>query len=207
MSEARETFKVAVGHADRLMTGVKEGRGRPREKEVSMFVAATVLTYAAWEGYIEDVAVEVTAHLAHHTPAAKVPVSVRKCIEDGKPSAWELSVHPGFRGLWENQVKNYAKGSDDDKPPFGMNTANADNVIKLFHNVGLDGWKCVTEEDKRGIVNLVQLRGGVAHTAGTPESFKKNLAQEHLDRVKRVVNTIDSSIADQAISLSGSRPW
>lgn len=207
MSNALDSFLVAIGHAERLMTGVKDGRGRPNEKEVSMFVAATVLTYAAWEGYVEDVAVEVTVHLAQNTPADRVPDSVRKNIEQSEPSAWDLSIHPGFRGLWLKQVELYAKGTEDDKPPFGMNTANPKNVIELFENVGLKGWLNVSQDDKDGIAKLVELRGGVAHTAGTPEDFKKGVAREHLDRVKRVVSIMDESLATQTKDLTGQRPW
>lgn len=206
-STAYASFTTAVSHSHRLMQGTKQGRGKPTAQETSMFVAAVVLTYAAWEGYIEDVAVEVTEHLANNTPPEDVPESTRKSIEDSGPSQWEYSVHPGWIGLWTRCVGLYAKGSDDDKPPFGMNTANVKNVIALFQRVGLDPWRDVSKEDKSGIEELVRLRGNVAHTGGTPDDFKKALAQDHLARVERVVSAIDASVEKQAKRLTGHEPW
>jgi hypothetical protein len=206
-SSAFAAFQTAIGHPERLMQGTKQGKGKPTAQETSMFVAAVVLTYAAWEGYVEDLAVEVTRHLAKDTRPENVPATARKAIEAMQPSQWEYSVHPGWRGLWTRCVTEYAKGTEGDNPPFGMNTANAKNTIALFQRVGVDVWGALEEADKSGIESLVRLRGEVAHTGGTPTNFKKGLAQEHLARVKRVVELIDQVAQLKTHALTGTHPW
>lgn len=189
------------------MKGTKEGRGKPTQQEVSMFVASIALTYAAWEGYIEDVAVEVTNFLAGNATPEQVPASARSAIEAGNPSAWELVLDPKWSGLWRSRVVEYAKGTPDDKPPFGMNTANPTNVSELFSRVGLSPWRDVAKDDIGGVNKLVRQRGTVVHTGGAPQNFKKALATEHLERVRRVVEKIDQSLSDQVESIVGARPW
>ena len=170
-----------------------------------MFVASIALTYAAWEGYIEDVAVEVTDFLASQASPDQVPQSARRAIEAGNPTAWELVLDPKWSGLWRSRVTEYAKGTPDDKPPFGMNTANPTNVTELFARVGLSPWQDVRKDDIGGVDKLVRQRGTVVHTAGAPQNFKKALAVEYLDRIRRVVEIIDRSLAQQVEDAVGQR--
>lgn len=207
-SAAYQTFETAIGHAQRLMEGTKTGRGKPSKQETTMFVAAVALSYAAWEAYVEDLAVELVAHMAAHTPDAKVPDTVRKAIVKHDNSVWGLAISPGWREIWKTVVKLEAKGSDDDGPPFGMNTAKPSAVIKLFGLVGIgDPWQGLHTADKDAIHALVTDRGTVVHTAGTPENFNKNRAKRHLEHVERIVEAMDSSVAIKAQNVSGSRPW
>lgn len=206
-SESAESFGTAIAHAQRLMKGTKEGRGKPTQQEISMFVASIALTYAAWEGYVEDVAVELTDFLAENATPEQVPQSARAAIESRNPTAWELVLDPKWSGLWRRQVTEYAKGTPGDKPPFGMNTANQANVTQLFKRVGVSPWENLDKEDVSGVDKLVRERGRVVHTAGAPDNFRKALATEHLDRIVRVVAVIDENLAKQAEDLLQQRPW
>lgn len=206
-SKAHATLTTAIGHAERLLEGTKTGRGKPSQKEVSMFVASVVLTYGAWEGYVEDVAVEANKFFATNATPAMVPSEARMDIESAKPTAWELTLDPGWQELWQRRVTVFAKGSPNDGPPFGINTADLKNVTNLFKRVGLDPWKPLTPADKTGITELVVQRGTVAHTGGTPTGFNKATARQHLDLVVRIVNLIDDSLADQLETITGQRPW
>jgi hypothetical protein len=206
MSNALVAFKASLVHADNLIEGTKTGRGRPSGKEASMFVASVALAYAAWEAYVEDVAVEVSSFLADHADAAMVPSSVRLEIEKQSPTAWELTVHPGWKELWKARVQAQAKG-DPDAGKFGMNTARIKQVIILFKSVGLDFVSVIDPRDRSALEELVTARGAVVHSANTPVDFNKGVAKGYRDLVERVTKAVDESLRLQAEDLVGKSPW
>lgn len=206
-SKAHATLTTALGHATNLLGGTKTGRGKPSQTEVSMFVASVVLTYGAWEGYVEDVAVEANKFFATNATAAMVPTEARKDIESANPTAWELTLDPGWQELWQRRVTEFAKGSPNAGRPFGINTADVKNVSNLFRRVGLDPWIPLSSTDKEGIAQLVAERGTIAHTGSTPPGFNKAAAQTHLALVVKIVDLIDDSLAEQLKKITGQRPW
>lgn len=200
MSTSRDTFKKAIAHADRLIAGTKATAGKPTAQEGTMFVASVALTYAAWEAYVEDVAIEVTEHLAGVIKAEVLPDSARQAIEAKKPSTWDLAVHPGWQTLWKNLVREIAHG-DASSETYGMNTANEGQTKKLFLAVGLDPFRDVTREDLDALKELVSARGTVVHTATAPETFKKATAKGYRELVDKLVTAVDSAVWDQAKAL------
>lgn len=171
-----------------------------------MFVASVALTYAAWESYVEDVAVEVTEILARSIDESAVPAEVRKSIEETKPTTWELAVHPGWRELWVRNVKSRAKGEPDSNK-FGMNTARVRQIILLFEPVGLDFVGILAADDKRLLEKLVTDRGEVVHSASTPDRFNKSTAQGYRDLVERMAVAADEHLRAQAEKALGGSPW
>lgn len=206
MSKALDDFHVSLQHTDNLMTGTKTGRGKPSNKEASMFVASVALSYAAWEAYVEDVAIECTESLANTTADDRVPDSAREAIEKGKPSAWQLTVHPGWRALWVQGVKAMAKG-DADAGRFGMNTARVKQIATLFLPVGLDFVGAIDEPDRSALEELVSARGAVVHSASAPESFNKAAAKGYRDLVARMASAADEHLRQQIEKLTGTTPW
>lgn len=99
-----------------------------------MFVASVALTYAVWEAYVEDAAVEVSSFLADNIDPGRVPASARSAIESVSSSAWELTVHPGWREIWKSRVMALAKG-DPSGDQFGMNTAGTKQIELLYSAV------------------------------------------------------------------------
>lgn len=176
-----------------LMGQAKPGRGAPSTVDRHLFMAALTFTYAVWESYVEDVAVELVHLLADTLEPDRIPESARTAIMDGATS-WELSVHPGWRGLWTRRVEIAAKGDDSNTAgSWGLNTANQKQVRNLFKVLGIDALpQKVTAPDKSvgtcppgindasGFVDvrialerLVSLRGSAVHTASLPESLRK----------------------------------
>jgi hypothetical protein len=208
MSTALDTFGKSVKHADRLIAGTKVGVGKPSAQEVSMFVASVALTYAAWETFVEDSAVEVTEHLAGMIRPEVLPQSAREAIEGTKPTTWELAVHPGWQALWVARVRTLARG-DVDSATYGMNTANEAQTRKLFQVVGLDPFRTVAKADLIDLEALVRARGEVVHTASAPESFKKATAKGYRDLADRLVHAVDASLwkdVDAIVKQSRSKP-
>lgn len=206
MSKALDEFQVSLQHTDNLMAGTKTGRGKPTNQEASMFVASVALTYAAWEAYVEDVAIEATEALAHATAEDRVPDSAREAIEKGKPTAWQLTVHPGWRSLWLQGVKTLAKG-DAEAGRFGMNTARIKQITTLFLPVGLDFVGAIVKDDRSALEKLVTARGLVVHSASAPESFNKAAAKGYRDLVARMASAADEHLRRQVEELTGTTPW
>lgn len=206
MSDALDTFRTALKHADRLIAGTKTGPGKPSAQEGSMFVASVALTYAAWECYIEDVAIEVVTVLADEVDSSKVPDSVRSALEKTKPSTWQLIVHPGWRELWKALVKAAAKG-DEESATFGMNTARIHQIIRFYELVGLDPLQVLTKDEKSRLEALVTARSAVVHTATAPTDFKKAKATEYRELVDTVAAKVDEGLRAGAASLTGTSPW
>lgn len=206
MSKSLENFAKSLVHADRLIEGTKPGRGRPTRKEASMFVASVALTYAAWEAYIEDVAIEVTDFIADHIDASVVPTEVQSAIQSTTPTAWELTIHPGWRELWKSRVRVLAKGNDSGTA-FGLNTAGVKQIERLFESTGVHPLRTATDADRKALGQLVQARGEVVHSASTPERFNKQSAKNYRDLVERLAQETDASLNNQARTLVGNTAW
>ncbi|UXZ57970.1 hypothetical protein [Curtobacterium sp. Arg-1] len=206
MSKSLDDFQVSLQHTDNLMAGTKTGRGKPTRQEASMFVASVALTYAAWEAYVEDVAIEATEFLANHTAVDRVPETARMAIEDGKPTAWQLTVHPGWRALWVGGVRALAKG-DADTGRFGMNTARVKQITTLFLPVGLDFISAIEKADRSALEKLVSARGSVVHSASAPDSFNKGAAKGYRDLVARMASAADEHLRQQVEQLTAASPW
>ncbi|MCS5507134.1 hypothetical protein [Curtobacterium flaccumfaciens] len=206
MSNSLKNFQVSLKHTDNLMAGTKTGPGKPSNQEASMFVASVALTYAAWEAYVEDVAIEATEFLAGAVAEDRVPESARRAIEGEKPSAWQLTVHPGWRTLWVQGVRALAKG-DADAGRFGMNTARVRQITTLFLPVGLDFIGAIEKTDRSALEKLVTARGSVVHSASTPSSFNKAAAKGYRDLVTRMADAADEHIRAQVEELTTKSPW
>lgn len=173
-----------------------------------MFAASVAFAYAAWEAYIEDVAIEVTEFMADDIDAEHVPATAQKAIDDPKtkPSAWELLVHPGWRRLWVKRVRLAAKG-DETQNLYGLNTARESQVRGLFELVGLDPFRATQKDELAALDLLVTERGTVVHTATTPDDFKKGNAKKHRDLVLALADAVDETLRTQAHALTGKYPW
>ncbi len=183
--------------------------GAPPARHTSLVLGATALAYAAWESYVEQVAVEVVAFLSAQLSAAQVPTRVRELLAY-EASPWDLTGD-GWRREWEQLIHRRAYG--DGSSTFGLNTAGPAQVIALFEAVGLEPFKNVRWQNvtvgaaKNRIAQLVKDRGTVVHTAQLPMNYGLNHVREHRDLVKRLVRKMDSSVSSQALALAGTLPW
>lgn len=187
------------------------GVGAPPPADASLVLGATALTYAAWEAYVEDLAIEVVAFLSKTIPVSKVDDEVRTKIAENVPK-WSLAGS-GWRKVWRDQVYVFARGTLGTKN-FGMNTADAETVLKLFALVGVQPfrdvrWKnATTSQVKDRLQSLVRDRGTVVHTAQLPTKYGLNNARRHREFVDRLLVKLDATVEAQVTKIAGGKaPW
>ncbi len=205
-SQALADLRKGLNAVDDVLSYVKTSAGKPSKPEQSLFVASVALSYAMWENYVEEVAIEVATVLGRDIKDADVPPSVREWIMKSNPTAWDIAVYPGWRALWLKVVTERAKGGSgaDD---LGMNTANKKNVQSLFERVGVNPFAGATEENLDKLEQLVKERGQIVHTGKAPKGFYKENATGWRAFVEALAKAVDQAIADEAHALIGKMPW
>jgi hypothetical protein len=208
-SKALVDLRAGLKAVDDVLSYAKSGVGQPSKKEKSLFVASVALSYAMWENYAEEVAIEVTAVLAKEVPEPLVPTSVRDWIMKMQPppTAWDLVVHPGWRDLWLQMVRARAKGADGNARDFGILSANASAVRSLFERVGVDPFAGVSNDDLEELDKLVEQRGQIVHTGKAPANFYKKDALDWRAFVANLGEAVDGAIGAEAKKLTGKSPW
>lgn len=210
-SSSLETAQANLGRVDDILSFHSKSQdpspGAPPSANASLVLGATALTYAAWEVYVEDLAVEAVGELSRKFAPSKVPSALRKQIVDGCQK-WDL-VGDGWRRVWRDRVEREARGVTN-QASFGLNTANPENVIKLFALVGISPfsnvrWKnATTKQVKARVQKLVSDRSAVVHTGKAPSGYGLNQARNHLVFVRRLLPVFDGSVGRQAGDLLGS---
>lgn len=210
-TEALSGTTTALAAVDKLLGYAKDGRGKPSEAERALFAAAVVFIYGIWENFAEQLAVELVKNVSSEVPPEKVPEQVRRSLE--KRSAWELTVSPGWRALWNEHVRIQAVGDDGER--FGLNTAKAGQVQNLLVQAGVkdpfakipanivpdhlpEGSKKVPE----AINSLVELRGAIVHTGKVPDSLRKGHVLAWRRFVEGAVARIDEACRAQCKKLA-----
>jgi hypothetical protein len=206
-SKALKDLRKGLGAVDDVLSYVKTTVGKPSKQEKSLFVASVALSYAMWENYVEEVAIEVTTFLGREIKEKDVPTTVRDWIMKSNPSPWDIAVHPGWRALWLADVERLAKGDSGGEAEFGMNTANEKNVKKLFERVGVDPFVGSSEDDLEKLGSLVKERGQIVHTGKAPNEFRKQNATDWRSFVEELGTKVDRAIADETQTLVGKHPW
>jgi len=110
ITAAHQSVAGGLAVVDNLLSFTKDGQGAPSEKERALFAAAVVFTYGVWENFVEQLAIELAGNLSPEVPPANVPEQIRKSLE--KKTPWELAVFPGWRVLWNEQIKVQAIGDN-----------------------------------------------------------------------------------------------
>jgi hypothetical protein len=205
-SQALADLRKGLNAVDDVLSYVKTSAGKPSKPEQSLFVASVALSYAMWENYVEEVAIEAATVLGRNIEDADVPQSVREWIMKSNPTAWDIAVYPGWRALWLKVVTERAKGGSgaDD---LGMNTANKKNVQSLFERVGVDPLAGASEDHLTKLEQLVKERGQIVHTGKAPKGFYKENATGWRAFVEELATMVDQAIADEAHTLIGKMPW
>jgi hypothetical protein len=205
-SDALQNLEPGLKAVDNVLSFVKSGAGKPSAKERSLFVASIALSYAVWENFAEDLAMEAVTFLAQEIDPADVPDAAKTFIEQGT-TPWELAVHPGWRELWVSRVRGRSKGRDDRDEDFGLLTANVKKVRGLFAHMGLDPFADIEADRLVALDDLVSLRGTIVHTGRPPADFVKSDATGSRDLVKDLAEEADKAVASQIESLTKSKPW
>lgn len=212
-SQARGTALQNLGRVDDILSfhnkELDPAVGPPPGPDRSLVLGAIALLYAAWEAYVELVAVEATAHLSTILEPANVPGSVRTALQ-AETDAWDL-VGDGWRQAWRDLVERKALGTGTND--FGLNTAGPQQVLALYATVGLDPFLEVSWQNmsngavRQRVAALVRDRGTIVHTAQTPAGVGLNSARTYRAFVERVIDRVDETLSAQALTLSGASPW
>lgn len=205
-SDALKNLVPGLKAVDNVLSFAKSGAGKPSAKERSLFVASIALSYAVWESFAEDLAVEAATFVASKIDPSRVPEAAKKFTEQAT-TPWELAVHPGWRQLWVARVHDRAKGREDRNEDFGLLTANVKKVRGLFAHIGLDPFANMAQDRLDALDELVSLRGTIVHTGKSPDDFVKANATGSRDLVKELADGADEEAAAQIKSLTGSNPW
>lgn len=210
-TSALSSVTTSLKTVDALLSLVKDGQGKPSAKERAIFAAAVVFLYGIWENYVEQLAIELVGWTSKSAVPDKVPEQVRRSLE--KKSAWELTIHPGWRELWAESVKLAAVGDDDER--FGMNTAKAGQVKNLLLTAGakdplveispsvIPSHLANTIKLASDAINkLVELRGEIVHTGQVPSSLRKAHVLAWKTFVKDVCEQVDKTCRAQCKAIA-----
>lgn len=177
---------------DGLMQFASDKRGNQSKKEQPLYMSSVAFTYAVWENYIEEAAIELVTALARDIKAEQLTrPQVREFIEKDA-SVWDLSVHPGWKQLWITRVTELAKGGEGSG--WGLNTANARNTRKLFAALGIDP---LPAEHSDRLDQLVSLRGEIVHTATTTSGIYKREVGEWQEFIRQLYEAVDEAARQQ----------
>src|SRR6266436_6131103 len=96
MTPALEALVTALGDVDNLIEhhpkAVKPGRGRPGTDEGPLLRSCVLLTYAAWEVYVEDSLIWTVEQLASRSLAQQIPEALRNFVaSDVSADPWRLA--------------------------------------------------------------------------------------------------------------------
>lgn len=212
LSDANRLISIHVE-----MTG--DGPGRRYEVDV-LNRSAVILAVAAWESFVEDLAIRNCSALARRLKKADdLPDAIRVPLlvwlfEQGKFSGptksaqdtmWSLAGH-GWRGVLRDFAKEKTRN---------LNTPSSDNVVKLFRCTlaiqdislgwGYRRWGHQIYRDKMD--ELLKLRHRVAHGAITTETVGKTQAKEAVSLIRSLGERSVSQVSQnfRSFDLQGKR--
>lgn len=209
-TKAIKNVEQSLKSVDGVLGFMSDSPGKPSSGERALYAAAVVFIYGIWENYCEQLAIELGARVATDVAPKDVPEKMRKSLE--KHSAWELSVHPGWRKMWIDKVTTTAIGDDGEK--FGLNTAKAGQVSHLLELIGVNkpfegfpanvipphlSMKC--KEVSEAVNALVELRGEIVHTGAVPASLRKTHVREWREFLGNITAELDRQCRKQCKDL------
>lgn len=206
MSEKTEPWTQAAWDADEgmkvvdgLISFISDTRGKPSTKQRALYVAAVTFSYAVWENYIEDLAIELVERMSPVITPERLPQGLVERINRDL-TAGELSVAPGWRQVWVERTRLAAKG--DDSRIHGLSMARPRQVEHLFGWVGFSPFNglapSLTELDR-----LIDLRNAAVHTGKIPDDLRKADVIQWREFVHNLYCSIDKGCRGMAANLHG----
>lgn len=199
LKNASRSLKVVDG----LLSFMSTGRGKPSQNEQSLYAASIVFSYGIWEDFVERLVIESASELARRIHPSRVPPPVLEILQ--KKSAWDLTVHPGWKELWTKYVQEKAVG--DGAQSYGLNTANTKQVAGLFQLVGVEDvfaslpssiipahQSAALAKPRDAIDKLVELRGSIVHTGSVPDDLRKHHATEWRQFLEALLKEVDKQV-------------
>ena len=174
--------------------------------------SGVVFLAAAWEAFVEDVALQAIDHIlnvakSHNSMPLSIRKGVAKYVKDHKHDlkVWDLA------GVgWQAVVRDYRH-----RVLATFNTPKPDNVDNLFKKVlgvekvsaqwywpGMSAASAATKLEK-----FIKTRGAIAHRGELPQSITKDYIEGHRGFVNRISVRTSNVIRDHVKAQVGSYPW
>lgn len=181
--------------------------GNPGKKGLGHITrSGVVMLCAAWELYVEDLALESVRIIADRAASpTDLPLRVQKelsrHVKDSKHELRPLAL--GGNG-WRTVLKEHVKNRCD-----GINTPKAGPIDELFYaSTGLENlsraWSCGATT----LNDFVAVRGGIAHQGRSADYVSVAALRTHLDLVEALTVETDNALRDHIITVAGpNRPW
>lgn len=174
-------------------------RGRPAGPgNGPLLRAGTSLCYTAWEVYVEESLLETVEWLTASRQPDVLPTALRDWAAEQRPSPW-LFAEGGWRDSVLDLVRARIEG--DGQGRFGFNTASVPNVESLYKQVlGYSPLRSIRWQKKsnaavrKGISELVEIRGEIVHKGSTPRSLTLGSVRGWADFVRRLAEQFDSQM-------------
>jgi RiboL-PSP-HEPN len=204
MTPALDALATALGDVDNLIQhhpkAVNPSPGRPTGDEGPLLRSCILLTYAAWEVYIENSLIWAVEELANRSSPSQLPEALREFVAAAvRSDSWTLSGD-GWRDATKAVVKVRVRG-DEDNGSFGMNTAGPGQIIALHEQVlGTNllnecGWHMMrTDRIKTELASLIEIRGCIAHTGQALGPLELGGVREWRAFVQRLAGQIDRQL-------------
>ena len=210
MSKALDRLGVMLGDVDNLLdyhpAAAAPARGRPPGDLKPLLRSCVVLTYAAWEVYVEDGMIEAAESVAQSSSGpGEVPAALRAFVASWCKDPWWLAGD-GWRKTITDAVTEHVRG--DEAITFGINTAGPKQVSELHRDVlGVDllkqcKWQNMPNAKVRSeLAALVRIRGKIAHAGTTPGELDLKGTRSWRDFIDRLARTLDARLDDWLSSL------
>ena len=188
------------------------GAGKPPGNTRPLLNACTVLTYTAWEVYIEDLLFEAVPHL--QKSRLHLTSEMRKRVaERVRNEPWRLAG-PGWRREVEKVVRSVSIG---DVGTWGMNTASSKNVNDalelVFGERLLDrcSWRGISADDNKDYIDqLVRRRGSIVHRGAMRAGDGRltlHWVRDWADWLGKLADKVDALAAETLEGVTGAPPW
>jgi len=193
------------------------GKGSANNKRADVLNrSAIVFVSACWESYVEYVAMEAFDYLIANARIASVVPQKVKAL-----ASRELREAKDERAIWEladdgwRAVLQRHRHSIREKWIRDFNTPKTLQVNALFSDLlGMSpvshkwNWPNTTHEQAALQLDyFLTIRGNISHRTKHQTVVHKSAAKSFLNHVARLVDVIDTSVADHVSSQVGSRPW
>jgi hypothetical protein len=204
MTPALDALTTALCDVDNLIEhhpkAIDPGRGRPVTDEGPLLRSCVLLTYAAWEVYIEDGLIWAVEKLACQSFPDQLPEALRTFVADAVGSdPWKLAGD-SWRETTVGAVTVRVRGTEEDDS-FGVNTAGPRQVIALHDQVlgarllNYCRWqKMPVSRVKEELASLVRIRGSIAHTGQPPGSLDLKGVRSWRAFVQRLASQLDQQL-------------
>lgn len=206
MTDALEALRTALADVDNLLDHHPKSKapqaGRPATQEGPLLRSCVLLTYAAWEVYVEDSLLWVTGKLCERESPEDIPPSLRDFVAKSasvRADPWLLAGE-SWRKIILDQVTILVRGAGDGTS-FGMNTASPEKINSLHQKVlgsrplNACNWQGVSNiKAKAELASFVEIRGSIAHTGKSPGALHLKGTRGWQNFISRLADRLDHEL-------------